>query len=72
MASPSATFILESVCVVIIFTSWTLDVCRWPKISTETHGSLVNDKLTLYVRTYVSLSRIDQRATWHCHVINVL
>ena len=45
MASPSATFILESVVHghhILQAGRW--HVYRWPKILTETHGSLVNDQ----------------------------
>ena len=55
-------------CVVIIFTSWTL-ACL--SMAENIDGDSWNDKLdSLYVRMSVSLS--IKLSTWHCHVINVL
>ena len=55
-------------CVVIIFTSWTL-ACL--SMAENIDGDSWNDKLdSLYVRTSVSLS--IKLSSWHCHVTNVL
>ena len=67
MASPSATFILESV-VRGHHIIYKLDVGyrRRLMVVLSTIDNNKTDCVSVAVRTYVSLS------TWHCHVINVL